>query len=291
MTTIRTILAAASGGSASAGAVELACRFARRFDAHVEGFHVKADPFELIKYDVAIGASLTDAFIEKFNAEANANAAKVRGEFAAAVGRHGMDLRWHAANELSGTVGATAAWREEAGYGPALVARRARFFDLVVLGRSERVIDNPYTDTVEQALLLSGRPVLLAPAVPGESVGDRIALGWNGSPEAVHAMSAALPFLAAAAEPIVIAIGEEHCASAKLALDCLAWHDVTARLVRVPAAGGPGAGQRLLAAAREAGADLLAMGAFGHRPWRESLFGGTTRAVVATSLLPLLLTH
>jgi len=33
--TFKTILAAASGGSASDGTIELACRFARRFGAHL----------------------------------------------------------------------------------------------------------------------------------------------------------------------------------------------------------------------------------------------------------------
>jgi nucleotide-binding universal stress UspA family protein len=33
------------------------------------------------------------------------------------------------------------------------------------------------------------------------------------------------------------------------------------------------------------------MGAFGHAPWRELLFGGATREVIGTSLMPLLLAH
>ena len=45
--TIKTILAAASGGSASDGTIELASRFARRFGAHLEGFHAKPDPRDL----------------------------------------------------------------------------------------------------------------------------------------------------------------------------------------------------------------------------------------------------
>ena len=45
--TIKTILAAASGGSASAGAFELSAHLARRFGASLEGFHVKIDAGEL----------------------------------------------------------------------------------------------------------------------------------------------------------------------------------------------------------------------------------------------------
>jgi len=39
---IRTILAAASGGAATTGAIELACQLARRFEARVEGFQSAA---------------------------------------------------------------------------------------------------------------------------------------------------------------------------------------------------------------------------------------------------------
>jgi nucleotide-binding universal stress UspA family protein len=33
------------------------------------------------------------------------------------------------------------------------------------------------------------------------------------------------------------------------------------------------------------------MGGYGRSPWREMLFGGATRHVIGTSLLPVLLSH
>jgi hypothetical protein len=45
---VRTILVAASGGTASNGALELACRLAQRFDAHLEGLHIRIDPLPLL---------------------------------------------------------------------------------------------------------------------------------------------------------------------------------------------------------------------------------------------------
>ena len=289
--TIKTILAAGSGGTASGGAIELACRFARRFSAHVEGFHAKPDPLELVPYDLGIGTTFSDALFEKFTAEADARAAGVKADFVAALARHDMDLSPHAANELPGKVEASAAWREETGYGPTLVARRARFFDLVVLGRSERVIDNPYSDAVEQTLLESGRPVFLAPAKAPDTAGERVALGWNGSVEAVRAMVGALPFLTAARAATLISVGDKHQDSAKSAVEFLTWHGVKVKHINIPTLGGVGVGSQLLSAARDEGADLLAMGGYGRMPWREVLFGGATREMIGTSLLPLLLTH
>lgn len=291
MTSIKTILAAASGGSASSGAVEVACRMARRFEAHVEGFHAKPDPFELLRYDSGIGASFSDTFIEKFTADANAAAAKVRADFVAALARHGMDLMPRAAGALPGTVGASADWREETGYGPALVARRARFFDLVVLGRSERVVENVHSDAVEETLVRSGRPVLLAPAKAPDSVGDRVAIGWNGSAEAVRAMTGALSFLTTARETFIISIGDQHQDSAASAVAYLAWHDVKAQHVHVPALAGLGVGHQLLRVATDHAADLLAIGGYGRMPWREFVFGGATREVIGAGQMTVLLTH
>jgi nucleotide-binding universal stress UspA family protein len=293
MVTIKTILAATSGGSASAGAVEFACALARRFDAHVEGFHAKPDIFELLRYD-SIGASagiLTESFIEKFNADTATIAGKVKAEFGEALGRHRMGFTPQPANALPGSIGASAEWREETGYAPVLVARRARFFDLVVLGRSERAVEQVHSDVIEETLVASGRPVLLAPATAPKTFGERVALGWNGSAEAVRAMTGALSFLATARETLVLTIGNEHQESARTVADHLAWHDIKAKHLHVPTRSGLGIGNQLLTAAADAGADFLAIGGYGHMPWREFLFGGATREVVGSSLLPVLLAH
>jgi nucleotide-binding universal stress UspA family protein len=132
--------------------------------------------------------------------------------------------------------------------------------------------------------------VLLAPAKPPAAIGDTIALGWNGSAEAVHAVSASLPLLEKAQSVVVITVGDEDDGPQPL-LDYLALHGVAAQHRQVAAVKGVGPGEQLLADAHDAGADLLVMGAYGHRPWREQLFGGATRRVVGTSLLPVLLAH
>jgi nucleotide-binding universal stress UspA family protein len=290
--TIKTILAAASGGSASDGTIELACRFARRFGAHLEGFHARPDPRDLFTYSGdGFGMSMSGDFIDRFVKDADAIVTKTQSSFTATAARHKIAMSAAPSQQLPDKIGATAAWHEETGYGPTLVARRARFFDLTVLGRSERVVDQPHTDVVEQVLIHSGRPVLLAPAKTPDAVGDSVAVGWNGSPEATRALAAALPFLGAAQTVAIITIGDRHQESAAALIEYLGWHDIKAGHRHVPAVTGVGPGQQLLSAARDVSADLLVMGGYGHMPWREFLFGGATREVVGVSLLPLLLSH
>lgn len=285
---IKTILAGLSGGTASAGALELACRLAGRFGAHLEGLHVGLDVEELMLSSGASGFGLPvdGRWIDEITANAATMAGKVKESLAAAVTRHSLAL---VAEPVPGKPGAS--FRSEAGDASVIVARRARFFDLVVLGRSDRVVDKPHSDAVEQTLLQSGRPVLLAPAEPPATVGETIAIGWNGSAQAVRAIVASLPFLREARQTVLIGIGNRESEDAHAIQAYLHMHGITASLravLKVPAVG---AGGQLLSAAREEGADLLVMGAYGQAPWREALFGGATREAVGMSLLPLLVVH
>ena len=285
---IRTILAGASGGTASGGAIELACRFAKRFGAHLEGVHVRVDVTELVIAAGAEGLAAAEHmhWVGDLAARAEAKALKTKVAFAEASARHGLPV---VAAPEPGKAGAS--WREEVGDAPAIVSRHARFFDLAVLGRSDRVIEKPHSDAIEQTLIDSGRPVLLAPAEPPAVVGERIAIGWNGSAQAVRAVAAALPFLREASDTVLIAVDESEEESGELVKGYLALHGIAARVrsvLKVPAVG---PGGQLLSAAREEGADLLVMGGYSRPPWREMLFGGATREVVGIALLPLLITH
>ena len=290
--TFKTILAAASGGSANDGTLELACQFARRFGAHLEVFHAKPDPRDLFTYSTdSFGMSMSGDFVERFVKDADTIAAKTKASFDATIARHQIAVSTGPSRGSPEKPAASATWHEEVGYAPTLVARRGRFFDLVVLGRSDRVVDQPHTDVVEQALIHSGRPVLVAPVQAPPNIGDSVAIGWNGSAEATRALTASLPFLANAQSVSIITIGDRHQGSAAALIEYLGWYGVAAKHRHMPAVDGAGVGQQLLSAAHDENAGLLVMGGYGHVPWREFLFGGATREVVGASLLPLLLTH
>ena len=67
-------------------------------------------------------------------------------------------------------------------------------------------------------------------------------------------------------------------------------HGVTIALRRLAREAG-GVGDTLLAAAADAGADMLVMGAYGHSRFREFVFGGATRHVLRHMTMPTLLSH
>jgi nucleotide-binding universal stress UspA family protein len=285
---IKTILTGISGGSASDGAIELSCQLAKKFGAHLEGLHVRLDPLALVGMASVGGYAMpmNGDWVDRMNSDIQSLAEKMRKSFDAALKRHGI-----AQSVRPGPAGATAAWRDETGYAPTLVAQHARFFDLVILGRSERVVDQPSTDTIEETLLQSGRPLLIAPAATPETFGEAAAIGWNGSVESVRAVDAALPLLEIAKRVVIITIGDKSAGSVESLRQYLDWHGITAAHRATTLGFGSGPGDVLLATAREENADLLIMGGYGHGPWREMIFGGASRELVGVSRLPLLMCH
>ncbi len=291
---IRTILVPLSGGAATAGAIETGCRLAQRFGAHLQALHVRPDPRDTLPMLGAdISASVTADLIAMADRESEANAAKAKAAFDAAIAHHALPERQKppAAGQAAGG-SASVEWREEIGNPSSIVPRRGRLNDLVILGQSGRVVDKPSTDLPEETIVHSGRPVLLAPVRPAAPIGEVIAIAWNASPQAARAVADAIPFLSQAREVHIVTAANDENGSPDTELAAyLAWHGIAGMSHRVRPLDGVGIGELLLATARDHGADLLVMGGYGHAPWREMIFGGATRQIIGTSRLPILLSH
>ncbi|MFY0312091.1 universal stress protein, partial [Leisingera sp. D0M16] len=75
--------------------------------------------------------------------------------------------------------------------------------------------------------------------------------------------------------------------------DAAAWlshHGCNVTVSQFPS-GGRDVGPAIQDRAREAGADLVVMGAYGHSRLREAVFGGTTRTMIEQTELPVLFAH
>jgi nucleotide-binding universal stress UspA family protein len=107
----------------------------------------------------------------------------------------------------------------------------------------------------------------------------------------VRALAVSLPLLVAAESVLLITVGDGDNSDIPAILDHLAWHGIAAKHHRISDTLNESTGILLLKATQDAGADMLVMGGYGHRPWREALFGGVTRDIISTSPLPLLLMH
>jgi nucleotide-binding universal stress UspA family protein len=288
--TYKAILAAVSGGSASAGTAEIAARLTQRFGAHLEGLHIRIDPVQILATSIdGMGMPLPTEWIDDMEKEAAATAKKTKALFESALARQGLALSDKTAADTK--AGASVTWRDEVGPAADLVAGRARFFDLAILGRSERVVGKSYTDAIEHVLIHSGCPVLLAPAEAPKTIGEKIAVGWNGSTEAVRTLHAALPLLAKAQSVTIVTVEAGADKDVASVLSYLAWHGISAGHRGTALPGRTSPGEQLIATAHEIQSDLLVMGAYGRAPWREVVFGGATREVLQSSMLPILMSH
>jgi protein CrcB len=139
-------------------------------------------------------------------------------------------------------------------------------------------------DRVHAALFATDRPVLVVPPDHARSFGQSIAIAWNDDARAAKAVESSLPLLRRARSVHVLCAGDDASLP-----PVLAEHGIAATLHHLAVE--DSVGDALLAAAHKAGADLLVMGAFAHGEWRERLFGGVTRTMLAQADLPLWMRH
>jgi nucleotide-binding universal stress UspA family protein len=175
------------------------------------------------------------------------------------------------------------------------LVQAGRFASLVVIGRPGADDENISPETVKAAIYDCARPVVIAP--PDLKAGPiaSVVIAWNGSSQAARAVGSALPFLAKAAKvTVLVADAEPEDVAAPLLLRNLGRRDITATIdtAKFSALTGRGRGRALLGYAKDKGADLLVMGAYGHGELSNFLgLGGATAKVIAGCPIPLLLAH
>jgi nucleotide-binding universal stress UspA family protein len=167
--------------------------------------------------------------------------------------------------------------------------------DLVVVGHPEPHGLPDYL-SVEKLLLASGAPLLIVPnAWEGETIGNKILIGWNATREARRAVLDAMAFLVAAESVTLLAIDPdaEHPNGAPRGSDvalCLDRHGAHVDFEQLTS-GGFSIPAVLLGYAEQSAADLLVVGAYSHVRLRELLFGGTTRALLRQTPMPTLMSR
>jgi len=257
----------------------LAESLTRRFEAHLSGLYV-VPPATLSPF-------LADQFPPKLIEEADARLAQRRDRVETMFKSAVMGL------------GAKATWLEAEGDEVEAVSRAACYADLLVMGQTppKDAVPGIPSDFPERVLLSSGRPGLLVPyAGTFKSVGERVLVAWNESPQSARAVAAALPFLAAARHIEVLGIAtateeDEAMRDSAIALvRYLARHGIKAEPHHIVATD-IGVGDMLLSRAADEAADLVVMGVYGHSRLRELVLGGVSRDFLARMTVPLFMMH
>jgi nucleotide-binding universal stress UspA family protein len=169
----------------------------------------------------------------------------------------------------------------------------ARHFDLTIVQQPSP--DRPVNDYMLEAVLFgSGRPIIVVPyahRVPAKF--DTVVIAWDEGAAAARAISDALPLLKKAARVELVTVTQSSDSSGGAStirmVEHLTRHNIQTTSRSLPAAGGTA--ETLLSYAADALADLLVMGGYGHSRLRELILGGTTRTMLTSMTVPVLMAH
>jgi nucleotide-binding universal stress UspA family protein len=286
---IRTILVPATASPTDDSVFASALAVARASDAHLDFLHVRVDAGAMAATMAAdgSGAAMVTGLVDRIEEEARGREERAKQLFQRFCERERLVV----ADRPTSQIGPSTQWHQQTGDEADWVAAYGRSADLLVIGRPAED-QGVSIDTMETALLTSGRPVLIPPTTPMAALPETIIVAWKAAPEAARAVAAAMPVLEAAKQILIVTVAEEQGVSdeegARLTTS-LRWHGLNAS-ARHLQPDPRGAAETLLSAAEEQAA-LVVMGAYGHSRLREWMFGGFTQHVMRDAQVPVLMMH
>jgi len=179
------------------------------------------------------------------------------------------------------------------------LAQFGRNFDLIMLRQANPKYKNVelVKEIARQVLLLSGRPVFFMPYIGAHRIPCKNAMiAWDGTPAATRAVHDALPLLECIDKVIILVVqeGKPKTAAGELLADDLASHlgrhGVNASVSRV-LAGTFDVPTVILNEISDNDIDLLVMGGYGTPSLKQKLFGGVTRSLLSSMIVPVIMSH
>ena len=281
--TVKSILVPIAGAADDPVTMQIALDVAEKFSARIEVLYAQSLSEDL---KPVMGRGFDSSAMQQIIASAREalekTEAKVRDDF------HGLLAQIEDENAKGYAVEAILDVAE-APPGEAIIARGG-VFDLLVVAHPAGAQDGASRDITEAALFHTGRPVLIVPHIRPETIGERIMIGWNRSAQAGRAVASAMPFLERARDVLIyyVETGAKQGPSPARLRDYLALHDIEAELVEQLPDQRP-IGEILISEGKNAGVDLIVMGAYSKSRLRERVLGGVTDHIFSVPSLPLLM--
>ena len=180
----------------------------------------------------------------------------------------------------------------------AAFAQQAFYADLMVLGQHDPSTDPSFgvpSDFAENVMLMSGKPALILPyaGLPPAVIGETVVIAWKPVREAARAVGAAMPLLKRARRVVILSWSGDDEKVVGKRLDLRGYLRLNGVEASWQEQGNEtsGLGELLLSRSFDLGADLLVMGCYGHSRAREWVLGGTSRTVLESMTLPVLMSH
>ena len=274
-------------GDGNAGSVlDAALAVARRFNSHIVGLHSLTTEYAVV-FGGEMGFSISSEVDRTLEREGHERRDQARRLFRDFMDSHGVPI----GPVAPGHNGPSASWREEDGRQNAVVGMSGRVYDLILVEQPEKLASIAEA-TLEDALFESGRPVMMVPKTGAPTLGERVAIAWNGSTETALTVALSMPFLQQAREVIVVAVGPQHMPEPGPTGEELArgleGHGFSVSMRTAVGRQKP-QGESFLREAMAAGADLMLKGAYTQSRIRQMIFGGATRHIIMDSRIPVIM--
>ncbi|MCV2882821.1 universal stress protein [Actibacterium sp. XHP0104] len=276
----KTILTVVTDADLTQSALDAAIAMANREDAHLDVLCLGLDRTQTGYYFAGANAVLLQETLQRAQHDATRIEEAVRKRMS------GETMRWASETAVAQITALSP-----------LIAGWARFADLVILPKPYGPNLGIEHETIVEAALFDGQvPVMIAPhGVDLARTGNRIAVAWNQSAEAMTAIRAALPLLAAADLVDITVIdppqhGPDRSDPGGLLSQMLGRHGARTEIT-VLAKTMPRISDVLLRHVADMNADMVVMGAYGHSRFREAILGGATRNMLESATVPVLLAH
>ncbi len=278
---IKDLLVAYDGNEAADKALEFALRMGTKYGAMVTGIKVNTPP----KFDSHVRRWMPDDVLKGMQEAQDEASSAIKAKFDAKVKECGFQ----------GEVG----WLVESGQPDIMIARAARFYDLLLIGQFESVFHPERHRTVDpkELLLRAGKPVLIVPKdYTVRDFKEHAAVAWDGSRFAARALTDAMQILETKKSLDVLLT--DHATSSDAVsrmpgLDIiihLQRHGVTAKEVVLDTKSAS-LSKSMLDYCAAHDPDVLVMGAYGRGTFTSALFGSLTREVLERQNVPVLLAH
>ncbi|MDA4848505.1 universal stress protein [Hoeflea poritis] len=274
---IKNILVAYNGSESSDAALHAALMMHEKYGAHVTGLLAHRSAQARLSQETWIPESLRQTLDEL----ETQNHTKWQSRF-----------EEQAKGKIAGDM---LHWITIEGDADATVADYARLYDITVVGRRdvvqgrERLSLHP-----DRIAVASGRPVLAIPRnLRPEAIHKDAVLAWDGQRAATRALHDAMQILETKQRVHIITVETGNLGHPLKGMDvetALSRHGIDTEMARLPLSEA-GIAQTILDYCSQCGAGLLVMGAFQRSVFREELFGGVTKDVLAASAVPILFAH
>ena len=284
MTMIKSILLPFNNVLPTAVAINAAKTLGRHFESYIEGAFCR----QLLPVIAGEGSTLPGDYLAEFEEEGRRQSEEARDVFFQLIGEADIPE----ADLEEATVGLRAGWTEMVGTGTGGVAEYARLFDLSIIARPDDEVAVEWKSTIEALLFESGRPILLVGDEVPSVVGDRVVVAWNGSVEAARSVAMSEALLLNSSEVVVVTVAGATVPgpSAKQLVAQMCARNIPARAETIER-GEATVGGAFLDYVEDFDADLLIKSAFTQSRFRQWVFGGATKEIIATASIPVFMCH